>query len=124
MSAAGCGAEGELGLCLDVARVLGNSRGRSTSRRPVSIGCSETSLMIGGSATDVSELFVTCILVQRHEATSQEEVKKTHLCLSIPINSLCAHVVPLLHVLVCCVACFLVGAQSIVQRFDAFLCPC
>jgi len=30
---------------------------------------------------------VTCILVQRHEATSQEGVMNLHLCLSIP-NSL------------------------------------
>ena len=50
--------------------------------------------------------------------------KKYHLCLSIPINSLCAHVVPLLFVPTRCVACFPVGAQSIVERFDSFLCPC
>ena len=31
---------------------------------------------------------VTCILVQRHEAASQEGVMNFHLCLSIPINSL------------------------------------
>ena len=31
---------------------------------------------------------VTCILVQRHEATSQKGVMNFHLCLSIPINSL------------------------------------
>ena len=35
-----------------------------------------------------SELFVTCNPVQRHEATSQEGVKKYHFCLSIPFNSL------------------------------------
>jgi len=35
-----------------------------------------------------SELFVACNSVQRHEATSQEGVKKYHLCFRLPINSL------------------------------------
>ena len=96
----------ERGPCLDVARVLGTREiDESTS---VAIDCSETSLMIGGNETEVVSCFVTCILVQRHEATSQEAVKKYHLCLSIPINSSCTHVVPLLFVPTRCVVCFLV----------------
>merc|ERR1712136_148962 len=35
-----------------------------------------------------SEQFVACNSVQRHQATSQEGVKKNHLCLRLPINSL------------------------------------
>ena len=42
--------------------------------------------------------------------------------ISSPINSLCTLVV-FFFVPTLCVACFLVGAQSIVQRFDSFLFP-
>ena len=113
----------ERGPCLDVARVLGTREGD----RRVDVCCDRLQRDIphGWRKCDRgSELFVTCILVQRHEATNQEGAKKYHFCLNIPINSLCAHVAPLLFVSTRCVVCFLVGAQSIVQRFDSFLCPC
>ena len=122
MPAIRCGAERNedrvltLHECWELTREIDES----TS---VAIGCSETFLMIGGSATEV-ELFVTCILVQRHETTSQERVKKYHFCLSIPINSMRAHVVLCFSCRHVVSACLLVEAQSIVQRFDSFLCPC
>ena len=95
------------GPCFDVARVLGTREGD----RRVDVCCDRLQRDIPHDWRKCergSELFVTCILVQRHEATSQEGVKKYHLRLSIPNNSLCTHVVPLLFVPTSCVACFLV----------------
>ena len=103
MSATGCGAEGKEDRVVMLHEFWEFAREIDESMS-VAIDCSETFMKCNRG----SELFVTCILVQRHEATSQECVKKYHLCLSIPINSLCAHVVPLLFVPRRCVACFLV----------------
>ena len=122
LSATGCGAEGNEDRVFKLHEFWELARGD----RRVDVCCDRLQRDIPHDWRKCdrgSELFVTCIFVQRHEAGSQEGVKKYHLCLSIPINSLCAHVVPLLFVPTRCVACFLVGAQSIVQRFDSSLCP-
>ena len=63
--------KGTRGQCLDVARVFGTREGTSTSRRLF------RSINVCNRG---SKLFVTCILVQRHEAASQEGVMKYHLC--------------------------------------------
>ena len=97
----------ERGPCLDAARVLGTREGD----RRVDVCCDRLQRDIPHDwrkCNRGNELFVTCILVQRHEATSQEGVKRWYLCLSVPISSLCTHVVPLLFVPTRCVACFLV----------------
>ena len=60
----------ERGPCLDVARVLGTREGD----RRVDVCCDRLQRDIPRfmKCNRGSELFVTCILVQRHEATSQE----------------------------------------------------
>ena len=69
----------ERGSCLGVARVLGTREGD----RRVDVSCDRLQRDIPHDwvkSNRGSEPFVTCILVQRHEATSQEGVKKYHLC--------------------------------------------
>ena len=82
----------ERGPCLDVARVLGTREGD----RRVDVCCDRLQRDIPHDRRKCNrggELFVTCILVQRHEATSQEGAFPSNslsLLISCTALSLCS----------------------------------
>ena len=73
MSATGCGEHRERGACLEVGRVLRTREGICR----VDVCWFELQRT---SANRCCELFVACILVQRHEAAIKEGVMRFHLC--------------------------------------------